>query len=54
MNNDAQATLPANKHYEAANLIPFSVLESVWTSIGRTLLSSTVWRKKLAGILGGG
>ena len=52
MNNDAQATLPANKHYEAANLIPFSVLESVWTSIGRILLSSTVWKKKLAGILG--
>ena len=52
MNNDAQATLPANKHYEAANLKPFSVLESVWTSIDRTLLSSTVWRKKLAGILG--
>ena len=30
MNNDAQATLPANKHYEAANLIPFSVLESLF------------------------
>ena len=39
-------------HYEAANLIPFSVLESVWTSIGRILLSCTVWKKKLAGILG--
>ena len=45
------ATSPANKHCEAAN-IPFSVPQSVWTSIGRTPFSSTVWRKKLAGITG--
>lgn len=45
------ATSPANKHCKEAN-IPFSVPQSVWTSIGRILFSSTAWRKKLAGITG--